>query len=357
MRKLISRWLCKQVDVYYKHLLQNRTKSILERTKHMTSTNVIKGRRPRLLMLPDKRGWAFDELCRQRADYLSATWDVTIRYLLEKPEIDPTQFDIMFNPNQRYSDYDAMFHGRYIRGFFSLKWARQDMKYKFLYEKLKGAIACAAPSLEIVKKLKPLFPHVFQVKEGVDPAVFYWKKDRSDKKLVVGWTGNPAREANGLDVKRYYSVVKPACELADVELRTATNLNQIELNDFYNKVDVVVIASQPLFEGNPLAVYEAGACGRTVVATNVGTIPEIIIDGENGFVVEATFDNIITIEKLVGKLNWCKTNLEEVRSMGKNLQKAILQDRTQSKTCESFRNAIETALASLLSNNSNFKGW
>ena len=38
-------------------------------------------------------------------------------------------------------------------------------------------------------------------------------------------------------------------------------------------------------EGSPNVVMEALACGRPVVATNVGDIPELVRDGETGFIV------------------------------------------------------------------------
>ncbi len=48
--------------------------------------------------------------------------------------------------------------------------------------------------------------------------------------------------------------------------------------------DIFVIPS--LWEGQPIAMLEAMASGRPVVATNVGGIPEILVDGENGLLAE-----------------------------------------------------------------------
>lgn len=48
-------------------------------------------------------------------------------------------------------------------------------------------------------------------------------------------------------------------------------------------VDVVVLPS--LSEGFPLAILEAMACGKPVIATSVGGVPEAVADGETGLLV------------------------------------------------------------------------
>lgn len=52
----------------------------------------------------------------------------------------------------------------------------------------------------------------------------------------------------------------------------------------YAAADVVIHPA--LAETSPLTITEAGACGRPVVASKVGGIPELIAEGETGLVVE-----------------------------------------------------------------------
>jgi len=56
-----------------------------------------------------------------------------------------------------------------------------------------------------------------------------------------------------------------------------------ELMQWYAAADVVALSSNT--EGQPIAVLEAFACGRGVVATAVGGVPEMVRDGETGWLV------------------------------------------------------------------------
>jgi len=58
-----------------------------------------------------------------------------------------------------------------------------------------------------------------------------------------------------------------------------------DLPVLYGALDVVVLTSRN--EGTPVALIEAGAAGRPSVATRVGGVPEVVRDGETGFVVPA----------------------------------------------------------------------
>ena len=293
-------------------------------------------RKRRLLMLPNVRGWAFDDLCQQRARHMESTWTTDIQYLDERPVIDPSQYDLMFNPNWTYGTYDKMFAGRYVRGMNSHKWQRSRLPYRELRHCLRGAVGCFVPNQAQVRAIQPSYAPTFLVKEGVDPRTFFWVADRHDRDLVVGWSGNPTNRMKRLD-----TVIKPVCARAGVELRVASDLTRDKLNLFYNDVDLVLIASES--EGNPLSLFEAGACGRAVLATNVGCVPEIVEDGVTGFVVESTFDVDQTLQAFVDRLRWCKDHVTEVRAMGKLHRERVLAERTVDKTCESFRQAIEWA--------------
>ncbi len=60
---------------------------------------------------------------------------------------------------------------------------------------------------------------------------------------------------------------------------------------YYRSLDLYLNTS--LWEGMPLSILEAMACGKTVVAPMVGGIPEIITSGKNGFLFDSRDPNAI----------------------------------------------------------------
>jgi glycosyltransferase involved in cell wall biosynthesis len=59
---------------------------------------------------------------------------------------------------------------------------------------------------------------------------------------------------------------------------------QEDVAPFYAAFDAMVLASGN--EGTPVSAIEALAAGRPVVATRVGGVPDVVRDGEDGFLVE-----------------------------------------------------------------------
>jgi glycosyltransferase involved in cell wall biosynthesis len=60
---------------------------------------------------------------------------------------------------------------------------------------------------------------------------------------------------------------------------------QEDVAPFYAAFDALVLPSSN--EGTPVSAIEALAAGRPVVATRVGGVPDVVVEGEDGFLVEA----------------------------------------------------------------------
>jgi glycosyltransferase involved in cell wall biosynthesis len=70
-----------------------------------------------------------------------------------------------------------------------------------------------------------------------------------------------------------------------------------DLPKLYSALDAVVLTSTN--EGTPTALIEAGAAGKPVVATRVGGVPDVVRDGETGFVVRPRSPKLIA-ERILG---------------------------------------------------------
>lgn len=83
--------------------------------------------------------------------------------------------------------------------------------------------------------------------------------------------------------------------------------------------DVFVLSSNK--EGLPFVVLEAGDHGVPIVATEVGGIPEIVIDGEDGFIVP-----VHDCERLAARINETLADPVASHRRAKHLQERIRRD-------------------------------
>jgi glycosyltransferase involved in cell wall biosynthesis len=60
-----------------------------------------------------------------------------------------------------------------------------------------------------------------------------------------------------------------------------------DLKDPYSEIDVLIVPSIWYETGGPLVVKEAFATKTPLIASNIGSIPEFVIDGENGLLFKA----------------------------------------------------------------------
>ncbi|MDR1660056.1 MAG: glycosyltransferase family 4 protein [Desulfovibrio sp.] len=127
---------------------------------------------------------------------------------------------------------------------------------------------------------------------GVDADLFS-PAPRPPEIFTACWIGNSSSVCEkGLDI------LQEACGLAGVPLlyRDQANerrvLEQEQVRDrYYRRASVYLCASR--WEGTPNPALEALACGLPVVSTPVGNMPEILVDGRNGFLVERTVRSFV----------------------------------------------------------------
>jgi glycosyltransferase involved in cell wall biosynthesis len=95
---------------------------------------------------------------------------------------------------------------------------------------------------------------------------------------------------------------------------------RVDVADLMCAVDGFVMSS--LFEGTPLALLEASAMNLPVVATRVGGISEVVVDGESGLLVESC-DPAALASACLSIMNATPDQRAEFGRVGKNRVEAL----------------------------------
>ncbi len=103
----------------------------------------------------------------------------------------------------------------------------------------------------------------------------------------------------------------------------------------YDASDILVLPSYA--EGLPMSVLEAIGKGIPVIATNVGGIPEAVIDGRNGFIIVPG-----DIEGLAEKMKMLICNAPLREEMGENSYKLATEKFSVEKNGEMLRELYST---------------
>ncbi|MEM3440425.1 MAG: glycosyltransferase family 4 protein [Candidatus Bathyarchaeia archaeon] len=118
----------------------------------------------------------------------------------------------------------------------------------------------------------------------------------------------------------------------------AGDVSDDELPSYYACSDVLVLPSKDSSEGFGLAILEAGACGKPVIASRVGGLPEVVEDGGNGLLVPPNDEWALSeaILKVLG-------DEELARGMGKR-GRELAEAKDWSKVAGAYRAIYEEAL-------------
>ena len=110
-----------------------------------------------------------------------------------------------------------------------------------------------------------------------------------------------------------------------------------ELVNYYNIADVVILPS--IRESLPFVLLEAMACRKPVVASRTGGIPEIVKNGENGYLVP------VKNSKELAKKITCLLNRDELQNkFGENGRNRVLEKFTLEKMIDGTEQVLKQQL-------------
>jgi hypothetical protein len=91
-----------------------------------------------------------------------------------------------------------------------------------------------------------------------------------------------------------------------------------ELPSLYSALDAYLLTSR--VEGGPCTVFEAMACNTVVIATRVGAVPDLIVDGLNGYSAEVN-----DVETLVNAINEVGSSPEKRNQIGARARETVVK--------------------------------
>lgn len=304
------------------------------------SATHVQGRKPRVLLLADCRGWYFDIVGQALIRQLSDEFDFKIDYAHERPDLKQWPFDLVyvFFWGETYHQPFVSGPRQVIKEIASHRWELEEQYGKMSAPQMvKTYLADAGIVTTISKRLQHTFEpyrEVWRVPQGFDPGQFQMKSKRTGP-IKIGWAGNVKDPCKGVQ-----DILQPAAS-GDFELHLATgSLTHQQMADFYNSIDVICVASTA--EGGPMPLIEAMACGCFPIAVDVGIVPELVTHQQNGLIVERTpwaFRDAFA---------WCTANPEQVREAGAMNAQQMLGQRTWTQSSRYMRTALRRALQNVL---------
>lgn len=273
-------------------------------------------KRIKVLMCYDEEGWAWWHRANNIKTNISTSIDIDI--LKIGSPFDHHKYDlVVLFEAYLYEEIANVPPEKVIVGSSTLKTLSSAITR---YSQLNFA-GFLVNNLESYNKIAHL-NNVYCCQNGVSEVLFSFKTHRSQE-ITACWVGNNTSMNNkGLDI------IREACQRAGVKLLALDQsenvykgkvLTQEQVRDeVYHKTSFYICASE--MEGTPNPALESLACGLPVISTRVGNMPEVIVDGYNGYLVER---NVYAIVEAIGKLKCA--NLSQ---MSLNARQSILNGWT-----------------------------
>ncbi|MFN8381572.1 MAG: glycosyltransferase family 4 protein [Anaerolineales bacterium] len=304
----------------------------------------------------------------KRVDDTLVDW---FEIIVEEHKREP--FDLLHAYFLPMAGFVAAYAGKYlnspsvvsIRGNDIERAAFDPSKFSHVMYALQNASTVTTNASELAKKAKAFIDRDIElIPNGIDTECFKpmerneglaealglgGEEKKKDERIgVVGFVGE-LREKKGLAtlLSAYAQINKkqPASLLIVGEVREGEDkkwfdeflqsnpnlkiivtgyISHSDLPAYYSLIDVFVHPS--LRDGMPNAVLEAMACGKTVIATPVGGVKDVIVDGVNGLLV-----NVNDSEGLAEKVAKALSQPEKREAVGRSAREAVLGQFTLEK--------------------------
>jgi GR25 family glycosyltransferase involved in LPS biosynthesis len=279
----------------------------------------------KVLLLPDTRGWAFDNIARAIIKYnpipQKIYYDLTyVRDLrANRTTINTEEWDYVY----------IMFEGEaiippaknIIRGCYSAFWLENKTftpEYMSRYFSECGGAVFANEGLrdKFINNLPKNFP-ISVIHDASDQNSFYPIKYKKNKEFTAIFVGNTLRP-----IKNFGKIQK-ICADAGVALHVCKNIPNKEMVHEYNKVDLIINYSD--FEGGPQTFIEAAMCEIPMLIRDTNQLAKLIpcFVGKNE-------------EEFVQILTRLKNNRRECKKKGNEAYNTVIKNFTYKTVAKKF---------------------
>lgn len=258
------------------------------------------------LIVVDCYGWAFDNIAKGIQKYSKHHCIVRTPFEISKEDIDTCSVVISMdelNAWNKISDRRKLIMKR--NGLKTIVLIHNIAKH-FPDPKIFDMIV--PTNRNLLAKAKRTYPESSNIRlmfTAADADLF--REVELPKIFKVGWAGSyncPVKRTHFLKDLNYGVSIRGS----DSSKFLVKNRSQNDIRDFYKSISVLVCLSKA--EGGPLPPMEAASCGRAVISTSMGQMPDLL---EERWLVPV--DN--PIELMNEKLKLLEGNPKLLRKVGK----------------------------------------
>lgn len=194
-----------------------------------------------------------------------------------------------------------------------------------------------ADRIEVKPNFLPVVPSVNQKREKYAVYVGRFTQEKGVSTLIAAWS-----YVSGLPLKIIGDGVlrdelEQQTRMAGIEVVFMGALPQKEVLEIVSSAYLQVVPSE-CYEGFPMVILEAYACATPVVASRIGSLAEVVIDGYTGLHFEPG-----NPRELADKVNLLVANPEFATRMGARAREIFLKKYTREQNFKSLMGIYQRA--------------
>ncbi len=247
-----------------------------------------------VLIVYDTEGWAYHHNARSLKKYAPADFEVVISTAY-KELLKERSFDlVLFQPFSHVAGLRTYCREIGVTPLivprFSVGWGYANEWLENLRPNADGVIITSYRMWDKAGRLDG----TWYLPSGVNDEVFNITNPVEQRKQKLLWSGSEFhRKVKGYDdilvpLRDRLAALGLELDLRLIDSNREAKYTPSEMAEWYNSGTIYLCAS--LAEGTPNTCLEAAACGCTLITTPVGSMPELIRHGWNGYLVKWDVD-------------------------------------------------------------------